>query len=101
MTDATHTGAPMAVATILSKAPLEPDCNTPADCDTCTEHSQELVVVEHRMELPELPRMPPLEPRRAPPSDRKREVSTSPEKDQLTGAIVPYQPTATVHKKAG
>uniref|UniRef100_A0AAV1USD9 Uncharacterized protein n=1 Tax=Peronospora matthiolae TaxID=2874970 RepID=A0AAV1USD9_9STRA len=99
MTDATQQAAPMSVSAILCPAPLESDHFAATDGDTCTYHFQVLVVVEHRLVLPELPLTHPLGPRLTPPPDHKRGISTSPEEDQSTGEIVPYQPETTVHKK--
>uniref|UniRef100_M4BJL3 Uncharacterized protein n=1 Tax=Hyaloperonospora arabidopsidis (strain Emoy2) TaxID=559515 RepID=M4BJL3_HYAAE len=60
---------------------------------------QAIVTVESRLILPALPVTPPLGPRPTPPTDRKRGLSSSPERGHLQGALVPYQHTATVAKK--
>uniref|UniRef100_A0AAV1TJ20 Uncharacterized protein n=1 Tax=Peronospora matthiolae TaxID=2874970 RepID=A0AAV1TJ20_9STRA len=88
MTDATQQAAPLTVAAILCPAPLESDRSAAADGYICTDHRQELAVVEHRLVLLELPLTPPLGPRLSPPPDHKRGISTSPEKVHLKGVIV-------------
>ena len=97
--NATQQAAPMAVADLICRASLDPDHITSDDCDSCTDTSRVPAVAERRLMLPPIPLTPPRGPRLAPPPDRKRGLCTSPENDPSSGAMVQYQPTATVPKK--
>uniref|UniRef100_A0AAV1U968 Uncharacterized protein n=1 Tax=Peronospora matthiolae TaxID=2874970 RepID=A0AAV1U968_9STRA len=96
---ATTTAAEMAVSTILSSAPPDDRRASSTNVELRTDHTQQFAVVELRMILPDSSLTPPIRPRRSPPPDRKRGISSSPEKIGSPGAIVPYMHNATQSKK--